>query len=93
MVVLQSGHSFLLHSILKNYDLLSVELLKHAFLAKEVQTILDELRLHGDAHAKCALKSLDDPTHISDLLTRNASGDSPHLSVHDKVYAVVDHIV
>jgi hypothetical protein len=56
---------------LKINNILSVDLLEHAFLAKKVQAILDELWLHSDTHAEGALESLDYPTHISDLLACN----------------------
>lgn len=91
--ILHRGHSFLLKSILKIKGILSVDLLKHTFFAKEVQAIFDELRLHCDTHAEGALKSLDNPGHISDLLAPKAMRDSSHFSLHDKVDMVVDNIV
>ena len=91
--ILHSGHSFLLQSILKIKNILSVDLLEHAFLAKEVQAILDELWLHSDTHAEGALESLDYPTHISDLLACNTRRDNSHISLHNKVNVVMDHIV
>ena len=60
---------------MKIIHLLSVDLLKHAFLAKEVQAILDELRLHSDTHTEGALDSLYYPTYISDLLASNTWRD------------------
>ena len=74
-------------------NILSVDLLKHTFFAKEVQAIFDELRLHSDTHAEGALKSLDNPGDISDFLAPKTMRDSPYLSLHNKVDMVVDNIV